>query len=211
LPKRGAPKRVPFGLFKYVVDEDRVVIGGATSNGGNLRQWLLRELKLSETAQKKALSRTAAAMDDLAVLPFWVGERAPTWPEDLRGTITGLSAATTAIEILRAATTSTYYRLTEILTELNRSLGERSEIIVSGGVLHSPAALPILADCLGQDLRVCRELESSLRGAAIHALEKMGFESKPVPVGRLVRHQPALTAQHVERRRRQENLERRLR
>ena len=211
LPQRAAPKRIPFGLFKYVVDDACVVIGGATSNGGNLRQWLLRTLQLSAADQKNALSRTAAAIDGLAVLPFWVSERAPSWPENLRGTITGLTAATTATDILRAATTSTYYRLAQILDELNRSLGETSGIIVSGGVLHSPAALAILADCLGQDLRICGELESSLRGAAIHALEKIGCEAKPLLPGRLVRHQPALSARHRERRRQQEDLEKRLR
>src|ERR1700686_423149 len=64
----------PFGLFRYVVDRERTVLGGAVSNAGNLRRWCLRELSLSESAagEEKMLSRTAAATDELTVLPFWV-------------------------------------------------------------------------------------------------------------------------------------------
>jgi gluconokinase len=35
-------KHVPFGLFRYVVDDKREVVGGAISNAGNLRAWCAR-------------------------------------------------------------------------------------------------------------------------------------------------------------------------
>jgi len=203
--------QVRSGLFKHVVDPERMVVGGAISNGGNLRQWCLRELKLTAGELGRALSRTAAATDTLTVLPFWVSERAPTWPEGVRGTITGLTHTDTAADILRAATTSTFYRLAEILSELRTSPARAEEIIVSGGVLHSPALLSILADCIGHDIRVCRELESSLRGAAILALQKLGFEPKPLLAGRVIRHNPSLAVKHQSRHAQQMDLERRLR
>ncbi len=79
--------RVPFGLFRYRVDAKRLLIGGAVSNAGNLRAWCLRQLNLPSDAQKleRALAARRAPIHGLTVLPFWVSERAPTWP----GTCTG--------------------------------------------------------------------------------------------------------------------------
>lgn len=206
LARDDAMPRIPFGLFKYVVDDDRIVLGGAVSNGGNLRQWFLREFQLPK---EPSLSRRAAAHDTLTILPFLVGERAPTWPEDLRGTIVGLTPTTTARDLLRAGTAASFYRLAAILDQLQPA--PESEVIVSGGVLHSPASLAILADCLGRDIRICRELESSLRGAAVYALEQIGYQPVSLRPGRIVRCRPEFVALHRERRTQQEDLERRLR
>lgn len=201
--------QLPAGLFRYVVDEERVLLGGASSNGGNLRQWCLRELHLRDKkAAEKALSRVAAAIDNLTILPFWVGERAPTWPEDLRGTITGLTPRSSAADILRAAMTSTYYRLAGILDVLESAVPRTEEIIISGGVLHSRVSLKILADSLGRDIRVCTELESSLRGAATYSLRNLGYAPASLQRGELVRHRPALAEQHRARRAQQDALER---
>lgn len=206
---RHTAREIPFGLFRYVVDHDRALLGGASSNAGNLRRWFLRELRFADEGEaESALSPERAAADRLDLLPFWVKERGPTWPEKMRGAITGLTPSTTAAEMLRAATTSSYYRLADILERLEVPRG--AEIIVSGGVLHSPASLHILADALGRNLRVCRELESSLRGAAVHALESLGYEIPPLRPGRMIRYRPALAKAHRRRRARQHELERRL-
>lgn len=202
-----AKNHFPDGLFLHVVDPEHLLFGGAVSNAGNLREWCKRELRISSGAEE-ALSRVAAARDALTVLPYFVNERAPSWPENLRGTITGLAATTSAADIFRAATTSTCYRLAEILDRIEGAIDPAEEVIVSGGILQSPTALTILADCLGRDLRICRELESSLRGAARHALDHLGLTSAPVSAGKFVRHRPALAEQHRERRLKQAALER---
>jgi gluconokinase len=190
-------------LFAYVVDDERLVIGGAISNAGNLREWCLRELRL-EGDLDKTLGRSASAANNLIVLPHLVSERAPTWPENVLGTFAGLTHVTSAADIYRAVTTATYYRLADIL----EALPPAEEIIVSGGVLKSKASLEILADCLGRDIHVCRELESSLRGAAIFALTKLGYKVPPIRAGKLVRHNPALAEKHRARRGKQRALER---
>lgn len=197
--------QLPFGLFRYVVDPQRVVIGGAISNGGNLREWCVRELHLPD--EQRALSRSAAARDTSVVLPFLVSERAPDWPETLRGTVTGLTQTTTAADLMRAAVTSTYYRLADILELMVPNAALVNDVIVSGGILHSKLSLRILADCLGRDLRISREMESSLRGAAVYALNALGKEVPPPCAGRLVRHDRALAAKHRQRRADQRNLQ----
>lgn len=200
-----AQSAIPFGLFRYLVDRERTLLGGAISNAGNLRQWCARALRI-ERAEEKALDRRAAADDTLAVLPFWVAERAPTWPENLRGTITGLTQSTTAAEIFRATTCATFYRLAEILAAIEGHRGRARQIIVSGGAAHSAALLSLLADALGRDLAVS-PAESSLRGAARLVLEKLGCEPRPNPKPKIVRHDRRLAEKHRARRRRQAALE----
>jgi gluconokinase len=202
----------PFGLFRYAVDLDRTVLGGAVSNAGNLRHWCLRELRVSEAAShtEKTLSRAAAASDEITVLPFWVNERAPTWPENLRGVIMGLNQITSASQVLRATTCAVFYRLGTILDLVESAAGPAEHIIVSGGIVHSAASLRLLADALGRDIRVSSELEASLRGAAIYALEYLGHKLTPLRKGRIVRHRPALAIMHRVRCERQATLEKML-
>jgi gluconokinase len=200
--------QLPHGLFRYVIDDKRYVIGGATSNGGNLRRWSLREFGYRDDAEaERALARREAAANPLVVLPFWTAERAPSWPDGINGAITGLTQTTTRDDLLRAITTSAYYRLADILELLEQANGRADELIVSGGIRNSPASLAILADALGRDIRVAAEAESSLRGAAIYALEKLGAALKPTRAGKIVRHKPALAEQHRSRRARQNALE----
>ena len=202
-------KAAPFGLFRYVVDRERFVIGGAVSNAGNLHQWCLRHLRLRMT-EAKALSRSAAANDELTILPFWVSERAPTWPDNLRGTIFGLTQSTDAAAIFRSATCATFYRLASILELLEGKNGRAKQIIVSGGILHSRPSLLLLGDALGRDIRVSAEPEASLRGAALYVLKTLGRNPAPLRSPKLIRHDRALAAKHRVRRERQTALEQEL-
>jgi len=186
----------PFGLFRYRVDNKRLLIGGAISNAGNLWDWCRRELQTRKVTGKSA--------HELTVLPFWVGERAPTWPEDLRGAITGLTLSTTADDIFQAVTNAAFYRLADIAKML-----PAKKFVVSGGLTKSPTDLQRLVDVLGRKVTVCTEPEASLRGAAVFALEKLGVEVPPLPAGRVLKPRRQLTALHAEARRRQAQLERR--
>jgi gluconokinase len=206
---RNFTTRIPIGLFRYAIDRERTVLGGAVSNAGNLRRWCLRELRLGQTEAQlnKALSRSAAATDPLTVLPFWVGERAPTWPENIRGAIIGLSQTSSAAQIFRATTCAVFYRLAEILDLVEGAAGNAKEIIVSGGILHSAASLRLLADALGRDISVSSQAEASLRGAAVHVLEKLSRNPAPLPKPKLVRHDRGLAKSHRLRRQQQAGLE----
>jgi gluconokinase len=197
---------VPLGLFRYAVDQQRTVVGGAVSNAGNLHQWCLRQLQLGVT-EAHALNRSAAADDDLTILPFWVNERAPTWPEKLRGAIVGLNQSTDAAAIFRAAMCATFYRLADILELLEQTSGRAKQIIVSGGILRSKPSVRLLADSLGRDICVSAEKEASLRGAAVYVLEKLGYATTPLPKPKVIRHNPILGAKHRTRRERQAALE----
>jgi gluconokinase len=203
---------LPMGLFEYVVDDDRFLVGGAVSNAGNLRQWALRELQVDDTTATNRLvySRTAAANDRLRALPFWAGERAPTWPNDQFGVIDGITQSTEGTDIMRALTCSVFYRLADILDLLPTHRTRPLRLIVSGGILRSPAEVQLLADALGHDLEMAGAREASLRGAGVYALQQLNMNISPVRAGRRVKHDPALAKLHQFRRQRQRELERTL-
>lgn len=207
IPLSNAP--LPFGLFRFVVDQKRSLLGGAVSNAGNLRAWCLRELRLpnDERALENILRRANPGSAGLTILPFLVNERAPTWPEHLDGVILGLTQASTAADLLHAATASVFHRLAQILTQLESAIGQAKKIMVSGGILQSSASLQFLADSLGRDLQVGASQEASLRGAAVHALERLGKIVPPPKRGIIIRPNRTNAAKALEEQERQNHLE----
>ncbi len=200
--------KLPFGLFRFVIDRHRALLGGAVSNAGNLRAWCLRELRVSPN--DRALSAAAERAARLTILPFWIEERAPTWPENIRGVVLGLTQATTAADLLYATTAAVCHRLAEIFDLLESVNGPSKKIVVSGGILQSPASLQILADSLGREILICADQEASLRGAAVHALEQTGHKVPPPRYGRRFRPGRKASAAAAVARQQQVELEERL-
>jgi gluconokinase len=163
------------GLWRYRVDKLRFVTGGALSNGGDVYAWMKRNLALPKDVEAR-LETASPGTHGLTMLPFFSGERTPYWRADLRAAITGLSASTDAFDILRAALESIALRFREIYCLLAGSWGAPTEVIASGGaLLHSPAWIQMMADALGRPVTICTETEASCRGAALWALERLGF------------------------------------
>ena len=184
--------RAPLGLFCYRVDARRFLVGGAVSNAGNLRAWCLRELRLpDESALEAELAKRPAPAHGLVVLPFWNPERAPTWDEDATGAIHGLRQHTSALDLLQAITEASYHRLARIAELVLAGEKTAPKIIVSGGIQRSPTALQRLADVLGRPIHPNDEMEASLRGAAVFALEKLGIPVPAAAFGKAVK--PRLT------------------
>jgi gluconokinase len=193
----GQPE-APFGLFRYRVDADRYLIGGAISNAGNLRAWCVRELRLEEDGLERALAARPAPQHGLDVRPFWTAERAPDWEEDMHGAVSGITQRTTALDILQAATEATYFRLARIAGLLFPANAQKPALIVSGGVQHSPSSLRRLANILDQPVHPNDEPEASLRGAAIYALERLGEPLRPDPLPRRrILPNPALVQEYA--------------
>jgi gluconokinase len=199
----------PFGLFGYRVDATRRLLGGAVSNAGNLRAWALRELRLpaDEAAMEKQFAARPGPAENLAVLPFWIAERAPTWPEDLPSVVTGVTQATTALDLLQALQEATYLRLARIAIEVEKAAGRRLAFIVSGGIHHSPESMQRLANALGRAVYASSEPEASLRGAACFALGKLGVNPPAPKLGRAFRPQAKAARAFAKAREKQAALE----
>jgi gluconokinase len=168
---------IPNGLWCYRVDGRRSLPGGALSEGGSLFSWFTETLKLqSLSGVEQALAKMEPDAHGLTILPFLAGERAPGWAGHARGTIHGLSLATTPLEILKAGLEAVAYRVAIVFELLRQLLPSEPEIVASGGaLLHSPSWLQIMADALGRPVVVSEVQEASGRGAALLALEALGI------------------------------------
>jgi gluconokinase len=167
------PEKLAPGLWCYRASRERVVVGGALSDGGGVVQWLRESLNVDEGrhAEIAALEPDAHG---LTVLPFWSGERSTGWLADARGGIFGLRQQTKPVEIVRAVLESIAYRFALIARELDQ-LAPNATIVASGNALRSsPVWLQIIADVLGRPLLLGGPAEASSRGAALLALEAVG-------------------------------------
>ncbi len=203
----------PFGLFAYRVDGHRRLLGGAVSNAGNLRAWALRELNLPDnpaTLEKLLRARTEP-VEGLTLLPFWMAERAPTWPEELPSAVIGMTQATTALDLLQSLQEATYHRLAQIAEAVEQAALRKLAFIVSGGIQHSPDALQRLANVLGRPVYASDEPEASLRGAACFVLEQLGLHPAAPQTGKAIRPKPSSARAYAQARERQVRLEASLR
>ncbi len=184
-PFTPSPPEVPAGLWCYRVDRRRALLGGATSEGGNVYGWMLDTLKLgAPDAIERALAKLPPDGHGLTVLPFLAGERSPGWAGDVRATISGLGLNTTPIEIVQAGLEAVAYRFALIFERLeagdlqartDSASPPASSIIASGGsLLNSPTWMQIIADTLGHAILASAEPEATSRGAALLALESLG-------------------------------------
>src|ERR1051325_3786166 len=164
------PVELAPALWSYRATKERVVVGGALSDGGGLIQWLSESLKIDE-GEVGALEPDAHG---LTVLPFWSGERSTGWSSDARGAIFGLRQKTTPVEIVRATLEAIAYRFALIARALDQ-VAPNATIVASGNALRSsPVWLQIIADVLGRPLLLGGSAEASSRGAALLALEAVG-------------------------------------
>jgi len=167
----GGPPDVPSpALWSYRVCKQRVVVGGALSDGGGLLQWLTQSLNVGSSQ----IAELEPDAHGLTVLPFWSGERSTGWSTDARGGIFGLRQKTKPVEIVRATLEAIAYRFALIARALD-AVAPEATIFASGNALRSsPAWLQIIADVLGRPLMFGGAAESSIRGAALLALEAVG-------------------------------------
>lgn len=176
---------IPEGLWCYRLDRRRFVLGGALSNGGGVFAWMERNLALPHADEaERHLSAMKPGAHGLTVVPLFAGERSTKWRADARAAIAGLSIHTTPLEILQASMESVALRFRNIFDIMEGQFGPPEEVIASGGaLLHSPVWTRMMADALGQPVRMCAEREATGRGAALLALERLGVigDSGAVP------------------------------
>ena len=196
----GALPPVPEGLWRYHLDGERHLVGGALSNGGNLMGWLGQTLRLpAPRTLARELAQLRPAGHGLDVLPFLFGERNPHYPLEATGMLRGLRGGTTPVQIYQACMEAVAYRLLAIWERLFPLVVPLAPagagFIASGGLLRAGGWPQLLADVLGQPVHLSRVGESSARGAALFALEGLGLleaaHTLPPPLGKTFTPNPA--------------------
>jgi gluconokinase len=169
----------PPGLWLYLLDGRRAIIGGALSEGGNLLAWLENTLRLPALKEADPLIESLPPDGHgLTILPFPSGERSMGWHADTRMTIAGIQLHTSPADILRASSEALAYQLGTVYAALIEALHMQEtapKMIGNGGALLSSATLrQVLADTLNVPLYPSLDREGSSRGVALLALEALG-------------------------------------
>jgi gluconokinase len=170
------PPEIPQALWCYRADRNRVVLGGALSDGGGLYNLIRDSLLYGDDSQtiEDELACLQPDSHGLTVLPFWMGERSPGWNPNARGGVFGMTLTTRPIQVLRAAMEAVAYRFALVATDLDR-FAPGARLVASGQALRSsPTWTQIVADVLGRPLVLSERTEASTRGAALLALEAAG-------------------------------------
>lgn len=200
--------RVPEGLWGYRVDAPHHLIGGATSEGGNIFQWARDTLKLDvDEVLEAALMRAVPDGHGLTFLPLLAGERSPGWAVQATGAVHGLRFSTTPFDLFQAALEGVALRLALICEQLSGIVPSDAAVIAGGGALHaSPAWAHIIANALNRPLHVTHEPEITARGAAIIAYYTLGLcnlTDFPPAVASIIQPTPDVVERLAEARERQ--------
>ena len=170
-----APAQLAPALWCYRVDRTLALLGGATSEGGNVIEWISKSFKLDLAETERQFVNERPDQHGLTILPMFAGERSPGFADHASGTIHGLRLETHPTDILRACMEGITYRLAMIFDSLRTVANPDANIVVSGGALmSSPFWRQMLADVTNVAVQVCREPEATARGVAMLALHQLG-------------------------------------
>jgi glycerol kinase len=145
----------------------RHALEGAVFVTGAAIQWLRDGLGIiNEAAESEGI---AASLDDnggVYFVPALAGLGSPHWRATARGTITGLTQATTRAHLVRAALEAAAYQTRDVLDVMP----ELDLLRADGGMTRNRWLMQFQADVLGIPVETAREPEQTALGAALLAL-----------------------------------------
>ncbi|MDR3632375.1 MAG: glycerol kinase GlpK [Isosphaeraceae bacterium] len=152
------------GPPQYALEGSVFVAGAAV-------QWFRDGLRgVGAAPEISRLYHEANPESGVVFVPALTGLGAPHWDPDARGTIFGLTRATTVADLARATLEGVAYQVADLIDAMNADLpAPLSDLRVDGGLARSDPFLQYQADLLGLSLRRSPFSESTALGAALLA------------------------------------------
>jgi glycerol kinase len=152
------------GPPQYALEGSVFVAGAAV-------QWFRDGLKAVGAAPEiDRLCLEADPASDVLFVPALTGLGAPHWEPEARGTLFGLTRATSVADLARATLEGVAYQVADLIEAMNADLpAPPSDLRVDGGMARSDPFLQFQADLLGLTLRRSPQAESTALGAALLA------------------------------------------
>jgi glycerol kinase len=149
---------------------------GAVFVTGAAIQWLRDGLGLiDEAGESEGLAASLEDNGGVYFVPALAGLGSPHWRADVRGTITGLTQATTRAHLVRAALEAAAYQTRDVLDVMPKLGLLRAD----GGMTRNRWLMQFQADVLGIPVETAQEPEQTALGAALIALGRR----EPSPAG----------------------------
>ncbi|GMA51093.1 gluconate kinase [Alicyclobacillus contaminans] len=160
-------------LFCYVLDDRRFVVGGPSNSGGVVVDWLCRQVlgvpPESEAFEQMLAEAAAVETDDLLVLPYLTGERAPLWNPEAAAHVLGLRPRHTRAHLFRAAVEGILFNAAWISSAVQALTGPARRVLTSGKLLDVPWIRQLAADIFGLPAVATTSADASVVGAALLA------------------------------------------
>jgi gluconokinase len=166
-------------VFRYLLDENTLIEGGATNNGAVLIDWFQKTFLSDPLSTEKFIERAFTAppgAGGLLFLPYIYGERAPLYDPDACGIFIGMQQQHRQEHVMRALLEGIVFALYDIATLIERNSGAYERIIASGGFVRSPGWIQQVADVFGKPVYVPQREDASAWGAAL-----LGFRALDIP------------------------------
>ncbi len=152
------------GPPQYALEGSVFVAGAAV-------QWFRDGLRAVGAAPEiDVMALEADPASEVLFVPALTGLGAPHWEPDARGTIFGLTRATSIADLARATLEGIAYQTADLIHAIAADLlAPLTELRVDGGMARSDPFLQFQADILGLPLRRSPQVESTALGAALLA------------------------------------------
>ncbi|MCC3158086.1 glycerol kinase GlpK [Hymenobacter sp. 15J16-1T3B] len=160
-------------------NQTQYALEGSIFMGGAVVQWLRDQLGIIRTsAEVEALARQVPDSGGVCFVPAFAGLGAPHWNPHARGTLFGLTRASTAAHVARAAVEAIAYQTLDVLRAMEADAGlPVAELRVDGGAAANELLMQFQADVLGTRVLRPRLLETTALGAAYLAGLAVGYWS----------------------------------
>jgi len=170
------------GPPQYALEGSVFVAGAAV-------QWFRDGLKAVGAAPEiDRLSLGADPDSGVLFVPALTGLGAPHWEPAARGTLFGLTRATSLADLARATLEGVGYQVADLIDAINADLPQPlADLRVDGGMARSDPFLRFQADLLGLTLQRSPEAESTALGAALLAGLGVGLWPDPSAAAALLR------------------------
>jgi glycerol kinase len=150
---------------------------GSIFMAGAVVQWLRDNLGIIKTsAEVEQLARQVKSSGGVCFVPAFAGLGAPHWDPYARGVIFGMSRATTAAHIARAAVEAIAFQTMDVLRAMEADAGQPiAELRVDGGAAANDLLMQFQADVLHTKVVRPRMTETTALGAAYLAGLAVGY------------------------------------
>ena len=150
---------------------------GSVFVGGALVQWLRDNLKIIDSSSAiESMAKEVSDNGGVVIVPAFVGLGAPHWDQFARGTIFGITRATTPSHIARATLEAIALQVKDAIDAMVEASGVKiKHLKVDGGASVNNLLMQIQADLLESDVVRPKITETTALGAALFAGLAVGY------------------------------------
>ena len=153
-----------------------MALEGSIFNAGTVVKWLRDDLGIVASAEDtESVAAGLKGNGGVYIVPAFTGLGAPHWNADVRGTISGITRATSAAHLVRAGLESAAYQTRDLLDAFAADGAEIRELRVDGGMVANDWLMQFLADICNRPVLRPDYREMTALGAAALAAMQLGW------------------------------------